>query len=251
MTGVLWLERRQADVPAGDEWLSAREAARLAGIRFEKRRQDWRLGRWTAKRTVAEWLRLRGSPAELALIEIRAAASGKPEAFLEGRPAGFSISISHSAGIAACALASGATALGCDLEKVEPRSGAFVRDYFTPTETTIVEQAAEGERRLLVTLIWSAKESALKALGEGLRLDTRAVEVSADASPGAAWARLQVRCRQAGRIFDGWWTAGEGFVRTIVAEPPAGAPEHELPVGTRGSTIACSRTCERCPPTSL
>ena len=228
MTGALWLEQSRADVPAGDEWLSAGEAARLAGIRFEKRRQDWRLGRWTAKRTVAAWLGSGESPADLARIEIRATASGKPQVFLEGRPAPVSISISHSAGVAACAVASGGTSLGCDLETIEPRSGAFVRDYFTAAETTAVQQAVEDERRLLVTLIWSAKESALKALGQGLRLDTRAVEVSADASPDAAWARLQVRCRSAGRIFEGWWKAGEGFVRTIVAEPPVGAPAHEF-----------------------
>ena len=228
MTGVLWLEQSQADVPAGDEWLSAREAARLAGIRFEKRRQDWRLGRWTAKRTVAAWLRSSESPADLARIEIRAMASGKPEVFLEGQPAPFSISISHSVGVAACAVASGGTALGCDLETIEPRSGAFVRDYFTAAETTAVEQAAEDERPLLVTLIWSAKESALKALGEGLRLDTRAVEVSAGAPPDDAWARLQVRCRPAGRIFEGWWKAGQGFVRTLVAEPPVGAPQYKF-----------------------
>ncbi len=229
MTGVLWLEQSAADVPPGDEWLSAGEAARLAGVRFEKRRQDWRLGRWTAKRTVAAWLCLRESPADLARIEIRTTASGKPEVFLGGQPAPFSISISHSAGVAACAVASGETALGCDLETIERRSGAFVRDYFTAAETAAVEQAAEDARRLLVTLIWSAKESALKALGEGLRQDTRAVEVSADASPDAEWARLQVRHRQAGRVLEGWWKAREGFVRTIVAEPPVGAPEHKFP----------------------
>lgn len=216
---MLWQEQCLVDVPAGDEWLSAGETAKLAGLRFEKRRRDWRLGRWTAKRAVAAWLRSGESPAAFARIEVCAAASGKPEVFLEGQPAGFSISISHSAGVAACAVAPAGTALGCDLEAIEPRSDAFVRDYFTAAETVAVEQAAEGERRLLVNLIWSAKESALKALGEGLRLDTRAVEVSADAPPEAGWARLRVRLQPDGRILEGWWKAGEGFVRTMVAAP--------------------------------
>jgi 4'-phosphopantetheinyl transferase len=52
---VYWLDQTQADVPAGDEWLCAREAACLARLRFAKRRADWRLGRWTAKRALAAY----------------------------------------------------------------------------------------------------------------------------------------------------------------------------------------------------
>jgi len=42
---VHWLEQTSADLPAEDDWLSAGEAVRLSGMRFAKRRGDWKLGR--------------------------------------------------------------------------------------------------------------------------------------------------------------------------------------------------------------
>ena len=49
---VYWLEQTEEDLPAEDDWLNASEMARLSGMRFPKRRVDWRLGRWTAKRAL-------------------------------------------------------------------------------------------------------------------------------------------------------------------------------------------------------
>jgi len=60
MTDVYWLEQTEADVPAEDDWLSEREAVRLGRMRIPKRRADWRLGRWTAKRALAACLKLPG-----------------------------------------------------------------------------------------------------------------------------------------------------------------------------------------------
>ena len=56
MTAPGWLTTSAPEVPPGDAWLSARERAVLAGLRLAKRRDDWRLGRWTAKTAVAAWL---------------------------------------------------------------------------------------------------------------------------------------------------------------------------------------------------
>ena len=70
--------------------------------------------------------------------------------------------------------------LGCDLEIVEPRSDAFVADYFTAEEQEVVRQACPADRFALIALIWSAKESALKALQSGLRIDTRSLSVALD-----------------------------------------------------------------------
>jgi 4'-phosphopantetheinyl transferase len=55
---IYWLEQTEADLPAENQWLSAREMLRLARMRFAKRRTDWRLGRWTAKRALAASLNL-------------------------------------------------------------------------------------------------------------------------------------------------------------------------------------------------
>ena len=108
MKQVYWLEQTEADVPAENDWLSARESVRLSGLRFAKRRADWRLGRWTAKCAVASFLNLSTDAQGLAQIEIRPASSGAPEVFVANEPAAVAISISHSSGAAACAVDAGA-----------------------------------------------------------------------------------------------------------------------------------------------
>ena len=133
-----------ADVPGRDDGLAPDEAADLAGLRFSKRRAEWRLGRWTAKRALSAQSP-EHAPA-LTSIAIRAAEDGAPEVFIQGRPAPCTISISHRADRALCMVAGAAVALGCDLEMVEPRSPAFVSDYFAPEERVLVQQAPETAR---------------------------------------------------------------------------------------------------------
>lgn len=239
---VFWLEQAGWSLPARQDWLSEDELATLSKMRFSKRRADWLLGRWTAKRTVSACLNLAPSPESLAAIEICPAPSGAPEVFVSKQPASVTISISHSAGRAVCALARGKVALGCDLEKIEPRSDIFVADYFTQEERAWVARAPKDAESALVTLIWSAKESVLKALGAGLRLDTRSIEVSGfddiapllrpDSSvpvepvPTASlhrWTSLTAHDSR-GQVFHGWWLRGENLVRTLVAKPNPGEP---------------------------
>src|SRR5271167_4895888 len=150
---VFWLEQSEADIPASDDWLSASERASLNAMRFPKRRADWRLGRWTAKRALSAYLNLPGDHQAFANIEVRPAASGAPEAFIANRPASAAISLSHCNGSALCAVAPSGTALGCDLELVEPRSNAFVADYFTAEEQDIVAQASAADGSYLPTLL--------------------------------------------------------------------------------------------------
>jgi len=240
-----WLEQTASDLPAHTDWLDRRAAAYLHGLRLAKRRADWLLGRWTAKRTVAAYLRLPTDPRTLAEIEIRPEQSGAPEVYLAESPAGVSISLSHSSGVAACVAAPPGVVLGCDLEIVEPRSDNFIQDYFTSEELAEVMQADASTRDWLVTLFWSAKESALKALRTGLRLDTRSLKViplpsihgqdreacilAAGSSPIDTWHRLQVCCAT-GQAFQGWWQHAGSLVRTVVAMPPLAPPVRLSPV---------------------
>jgi 4'-phosphopantetheinyl transferase len=222
---VYWLEQTEENVPAGNDWLGASETICLNGMRFAKRRTDWRLGRWTAKRAVASWLNLPAHPQALAKIEIRPAPSGAPEAFVANTPAPVTISLSHRAGTAMCAVAASGVKLGCDLEIIEPRSEAFVADYFATEEQALVARASPAGRSQISALLWSGKESAMKALREGLRLDTRCVIVSpSDRSfDFAGWSRLQVQCT-GGQVFHGWWQNTDRILRTVVADPPPNAP---------------------------
>ncbi len=205
------------DVPAGDEWLTAWECDYAATRRVPKRREEWRLGRWTAKLAVREWAGS-ATPAE---IEIRPRADGAPEAFIGGAPADCSISLSHSNGQAICAIAPCGTSIGCDIEVIEARDPTFAADYFTADECAFVESVPENARALATTLIWSAKECALKAIGEGLRLDTREVEVmTGDVTidgAGASWRRIEVVRWSPRTTYPGWWRLEGPFVIAVVA----------------------------------
>ena len=233
-----WLEQNEADLPSNDDWLSPREATLLGSMRFAKRRADWRLGRWTAKLAAAAYLGLYAGPHTLQKIEVCPAPSGAPELFLKGRPAPVGISISHRAGIAICAIAT-YVALGCDVELIELRDESFVTDYFTGAEQEQIRRAPSQDRLRLVTVLWSAKESALKALRHGLRLDTRNVAVtllSPVDSGVSCWYPLLVRSA-AGEVLHGWWQSTERLVRTLAAHPAPAAPlPLQAALGCNGAT---------------
>ncbi len=218
-----WLEQKQTDVPAENDWLSASEQAHLARILVAKRRGDWRLGRWTGKRALAAYLQLPAARQGLANVEIRPALSGAPDVFLANAPASATISLSHCNGAALCAVAPAGVALGCDLEAIEARSEAFIADYFTADEQAVLRQAGVEHRSRFATLLWSAKESAAKALRAGLRLDTRWLAASLDDArrfdgDDTSWRPLHVRYIK-GQVFHGWWQQNGNFLRTLVASP--------------------------------
>ena len=102
---VYWLEQTEADVPAENDWLSASEMVCLDGMRFAKRRNDWRLGRWTAKCALSPTLNVPAHAQALTKIEIRAGAVRSARSLFRNQPAAVTISLSHRAGIAACAVA--------------------------------------------------------------------------------------------------------------------------------------------------
>jgi 4'-phosphopantetheinyl transferase len=195
-------------------------------MRFTKRRTEYLVRRWTAKHAVAAEVGLPVDTVSLARIEVRNAATGAPEVWVDGRLAGLGVSLTDRAGWAVCLVSGEPQAVGCDLELVEPRSPAFVRDFLTEAEQRLVQAAgSDVDRQVVANLIWSAKESALKVLRTGLRRDTRSVEVRLPAAaPGpGAWSTLAVRTVQ-GREFPGWWCRHGAFLLTVAYEAAAPAP---------------------------
>jgi 4'-phosphopantetheinyl transferase len=213
VTAPEWLTRSLADVPGDDGWLTEPERAVLATLVYPKRRSDWRLGRWTAKAVVAS---VTGAARER--VSILAAGDGAPEAFVDGRPAGVSVSISHRAGSAVAVAGSGQ--VGCDLEVVEARSRAFVEDWLTRAER---EWAAADDLR--TNLVWTVKEAAAKVRREGLRLDFRSAEAVID-DGGGPWRPFVVEWGD--RATRGWWRADGGWVMAFAAEPATGPPHTSL-----------------------
>jgi 4'-phosphopantetheinyl transferase len=221
---VRWLARGVHDVPRSGDWLSPAEAARLAALRFPKRRNEVRLARWTAKQAVARVLDLGDDARSLARVEIRSARTGAPAAFVAEEPAPLAVSMTDRADWAVCVVGPVGLAVGCDLELVEPRSDLFVRDWFTPGEQRLVAGADGDERHLVTNLVWSAKESALKVLQTGLRRSTRSVEVDVvEAAGHERWSRLVVRAEE-GTAFPGWWRRYGAFVLTFAAAAGCSPP---------------------------
>lgn len=212
---IRWSLSRASAPPEGDAWLGPEERVAQAGLRLEKRRSEWRSGRYTAKNLVAELI---GEPG-LDRIQIIAAEDGAPEVFVDGTRLALSLSISHRSGVAACAIARSGR-VGCDLEVVESRTPRFVADFFTERERAVARQVHDTRRDRYVALVWSAKESALKVLRAGLRRDTRSVDVSIEdlRAPGRDWSPLSVVVSPEGKRFAGSWFQDRDVVMTVVSD---------------------------------
>jgi 4'-phosphopantetheinyl transferase len=213
-----------AEVPPGDAWLGPHERAVGDALRFPKRRADWRLGRYAAKRAAAGWLGRPSDPLALAGIEVIADDTGAPRLHCDDARS-LALSLSHRAGWALAAVAPPEVALGCDLELVEARSEAFLADYLTPDEQALVAAAESRDRAHWASLVWSVKECALKALREGLRLDTRSIElVVRRGQPERGWCPVGARVVADDRTFEGWWRPHGNLLAGVL-----GDPELELP----------------------
>jgi 4'-phosphopantetheinyl transferase len=208
-----------SEVPPGDVWLGPHEHAVVAALRFAKRRTDWRLGRYAAKRAAAGWLGHPSDPPALARLEVLADDTGAPRLHCDGETP-LALSLSHRAGWALAAVAPPDVALGCDLEVVEARSEAFLADYLTPYEQALVAAAEPWDRARWASLVWCAKECALKALREGLRLDTRSIELTVRrGEPERGWFPVGARAASDGRTFEGWWRPVGILLACVLGDP--------------------------------
>ena len=167
------------------------------------------------------------SQRDIRRFEIDSAPNGAPVPRLDGRPYPVGLSLSHSNDCAFAAVSQRGASLGCDIELIEPRSEVFVETYFTESERVRVSEASPSSRDSVVTKIWSAKESTLKALQTGLQVDTRSVEVIDDGDRAReGWGVARTVVREAGE-FSCLWRHHHDFVLTIAARELAGVPtEH-------------------------
>ena len=219
-----------------DAYLAPYELERLNLLRFPKRRAEWLHGRWTTK-----YLLRHSAPEYNAVSPVTVQLKNEPEGmpFLEQIPAGkrlpLQISISHREHRAFCALTTAPSIqVGIDLELVENRPPSFLEDYFTGREFAAGLALNGPERDLWFTLLWSLKEAVLKAIGKGLRLDTRSVEI--DSVEDLSGALLDAQWRQAHVTFEKdkpaqwrlWWRFQDHFVYSIAARFPLDGDAPEL-----------------------
>jgi 4'-phosphopantetheinyl transferase len=180
-------------------------------------------GRLVAKRLLCALLP-GCTPLELSVLPDEA---GAPVVWREGRRLAWSLSISHTSGLAAAAAVELPGAVGIDVERVIESPRLIAEDYLTADERHL----AGADGALGVTRVWCVKEAVLKAVREGLRLPASAVVVAgfgAEAENG--WRRVELARWPGGDEMRGWVREIEGAV-LAVAGVGAGAGEVSGGVG--------------------
>ncbi|MGC9030050.1 MAG: SDR family NAD(P)-dependent oxidoreductase [Desulfomonilaceae bacterium] len=177
------------DKDALEAELTDQEYREYRSHRIEKRAREWLAGRLALKTAASRVLQKNaGAGVCLGDIVIRQDELGKPLAELRngGETACCEVSLSHSNGFVAAVASERAAfrGLGIDIEKVKPRSKAWIEDYFTDDEKRAA--AAAPDKWGYFTALWSLKEAALKALGIGLRMDLQDVNVHFEETRGRA-----------------------------------------------------------------
>jgi len=235
-----WLVQScDASSPSADtSWLSVEEINFRQTLKTDKRRRDWTLGRRASKRLLAELiLDHTGRALAHEQIVILPHADGWPMVTTPapGRnsPA-ITLSISHSHGRAFCAAIEGRDqSLGVDIELVEPRSAAFIGEYFTSLEQRYLTVAPDEQTDALVNAVWSGKEAALKAIRRGLAEDTRIVSclphptmaIGAERNRSdSGWLPMRIiwnedRTSRPMPALSGRWRMMDSFVLTLVHAP--------------------------------
>lgn len=212
---------REAELPGDNFWLGPRELCVFEHQKSQTRRQSYRLGRWTAKHLLAHALHLPNSLDTMRRLEILGDKDGAPVAHLDQKPLCECLSLSHREKRALAALGPSGLSLGCDLEWIEPRSRAFVEDFFSPEESQATLNAPNPA--FMANLIWSAKESALKAQRVGLSRDTRELLVQIDTSIphfAQSWHPLGLLDPGHSKCYHGAFLLDGGFVLTLMADIP-------------------------------
>ncbi|MDI7267638.1 MAG: 4'-phosphopantetheinyl transferase superfamily protein, partial [Myxococcota bacterium] len=163
-------------------YLGPAESSLYRQIGSRKRRVDWLGGRLAAKRLAASYLlEVVGVRVAEADIGVVADTHGAPDVRIAGRPDLErllpAVAISHGAGRAVAVLAprNSGTRVGVDVEAIEPRSPAFSRHVLTEREARLAEASPLNGGTL--TLLWTVKEAVSKALGVGMTIDPRDIDV--------------------------------------------------------------------------
>lgn len=202
-----------------DDRLSVEEWNRFREMRFPKRRSEWLLGRLTAKELIVKCVPgMETVPFDQ--ITIANDPAGAPYVCTADKILPVQLSISHREGCAVAAVNLDAgISLGIDLEWVEDHPLSFYEDFFTADEVRALGEYAAQQLAWAGSLMWSAKEAVLKALGQGLSVDTRTVEVfRIGEKPADGWGDVELRVANINkeRWFGFWRNQGQHVLTLAV-----------------------------------
>ena len=178
----------------GQDSLHPREARLLGPRAVPKRRNDFVRGRWVGRELARLSLGL--DPHHVAILPDD---QGVPwlDHDDEGRLP-YSLSLSHTSGVAAAAMVELPCRVGVDVECPLQAPTAIARDYFAPIEARRYEGASDEEMAWRGAEVWSLKEAVLKALGLGLSVSASTVTVLSveDTSASAGWYDAKIMVAQ-------------------------------------------------------
>jgi 4'-phosphopantetheinyl transferase len=154
--------------------LSADELKRARRFHFRHDRIEYTTARANLRRILARYTR--SEPRQLAFTY---AAMGKPMLAGPSADSGISFNLSHSHGLAVCAVACGRE-VGIDVERLRQResSDQIAERFFSPREFIAYQQIPEAQRLRAFFECWTRKEAFLKARGSGLAFPLDRFDVS-------------------------------------------------------------------------
>jgi phosphopantetheinyl transferase len=154
-------------------YLSMREREAHPGIEETRRFPQWLRGRIAAKDAVRRLLYETGHPSLFpAEVEVLGDDAGRP--VVETRTGrDIRVSIAHKDNLAVAIANEGSTP-GIDVERIEARGEGFEMMAFYPEELALLP---DEDRAAWVTRLWSAKEAAGKATGNGLSGNPKTLQI--------------------------------------------------------------------------
>lgn len=151
---------------------------------------DWLLGRYAAKHAIAGVLEKYGGVyTPVTSIGILSGLGKAPEyrivgdlgdEYTYGDAVRFSIAHSEGVAVALALPETACTHIGVDIERVRVFKDETIRGFLTLHEYATYMKLPSSTQAEYVTELWCIKESFLKAIGTGLRVHPRNVEVTRD-----------------------------------------------------------------------
>lgn len=194
--------------------LSEDERARAERFYFQKDRDRFIVARGLVRSILGRYLDI-----EPGHVKFAYGPYGKPALAGESGVHGIHFNLSHSDGLALCAIARGRE-VGVDLERLRPDFAAreIAERFFSPREVAILLALPENQWPKAFFNCWTRKEAYIKARGEGLTLPLDRFDVSV--VPGEAAALLYVSGdpEESSRWSLQELVAGPGYVSALAVE---------------------------------
>lgn len=188
---VYWVALPSAETPVADHLavLSELERSRAARFRFAADRIRSVVARASLRRLLANYLGL--DPVNVSFAE---GPHGKP--FLADERCTLSFNTAHSGGLVVHVVTE-RSVVGIDVERIrpEPLGAAMLGEFLTPAETNRLRRMPLAEAHREAHRIWTHKEAYLKALGSGLSVNPRQVDLGIGDEPCVEFGARVSHCK--------------------------------------------------------